>query len=293
MSSSIIKTSEIRPLQTLRGHTSWVNSVVHLHAGRQAITCSVDGSLRLWDIESGTQIGEDWRDEDDEAEVWSMALSPNGKTIASGCSNGKVKLWDVETRKVIAKWPGHINVVGALCWSGDDERVLSGSWDGTARVRDVESSQTVLTIKTGHQWVNAVIFSPDAAKIVTGGHNENAVKIWDVKTGGLLNTLKHDNGVWSLAWTVDAITLSQNNRLLCASDYQTVRLWNLDTNLPVGPPLQHGGDVECAALSADGKLLVTGCKNGNAYVWDIQAILREAGLEHLLPPASDVMLMVF
>ncbi|KAG2118225.1 WD40-repeat-containing domain protein, partial [Suillus discolor] len=110
-----------------------------------------------------------------------------------------------------------------------------------------------------------VIYSPDATKIATGGDDENAVKIWDGKTGELLNTLKHDFIVRSLVWTsdgkklisgsydpiriydtatwqeianlggrtllVNAITLSQNDRLLCASDHKTVRLWNIDTNL--------------------------------------------------------------
>ncbi|KAG2030380.1 hypothetical protein BDR03DRAFT_974677 [Suillus americanus] len=91
------------------------------------------------------------------------------------------------------------------------------------------------------------------------------------------------NAVW-------AISLSQNERLLAsASDDKTARLWNLDTNLPVGPPLQHGNKVHCAALSPDGKVLVTvGCQNKNAYTWDIHAILKKAGLEDLLQPLSDV-----
>jgi WD40 repeat protein len=40
-----------------------------------------------------------------------MALSPNGKIIASGSDDGKVRLWDVETTKVISKWTGHTHVV--------------------------------------------------------------------------------------------------------------------------------------------------------------------------------------
>ena len=69
----------------MRGHTNWVNGVAHLPDGRRIITCSVDGSLRLWDLKSGAQIGEDWRD--GYPEVWSMALSPNGEIVASGVDN--------------------------------------------------------------------------------------------------------------------------------------------------------------------------------------------------------------
>ncbi|KAG1764682.1 hypothetical protein EV702DRAFT_105777 [Suillus placidus] len=62
------------------------------------------------------------------------------------------------------------------------------------------------------------------------------------------------------------------------------QLWNLGTNLPVGPPLQHEDGVECAAFSTDGKMLVTGCNDKNVYAWDIHTILKTAGLE--LPIAS-------
>ncbi|KAG1825345.1 WD40-repeat-containing domain protein [Suillus variegatus] len=314
-------TPAVTPRQTMRGHTDKVQGVVHLPGGRRIMTCSCDRSLRLWDLESGAQIDEDRRDEEDMAEVVSMALSPSGKTIVSGSYDGKVELWDVETGKVVARWTGHTRyeLVTSVCWSADGKRVLSGSWDGTARVWDVhvKTGKTILTIQTGHFDVYTAIYSPDQTQIGTGGYNEDAVKIWDAQTGELLATLKHESIVFNLAWTSDGkklisagygpirihdtttwqqvatleghtywvniINLFKNDRLLVsASDENTVRLWNLDTNLQVGPPIQHDHRLICAALSADGKLLVTGSEDKNAYVWDIHAILKDAGLEDLL-----------
>jgi len=186
------------------------------------------------------------------------------------------------------------------------------------RVWDVESGDTVLgPIKTGHDYVYAVIYSPDTTKIATGGYGENALKIWDAKTGNLLSTIRHDSMVWSLAWTSDqkkliagslssirifdtatwqqiailkghtqgvrSLSLFQNDRLLASGSWDhTARLWNLDTNLPVGPPIQHQDSVNGAAISADGKQLVTACGDNNAYVWDIHPTLKDAGLEDLL-----------
>jgi WD40 repeat protein len=308
----------------MRGHTDIVKGLVHLPGGRQIITCSLDGSLRLWDLESGIQIGEDWRDEGDKtAAVYKMALSPNGKTVVSGSGNGKMKMWDVETGKVIQKWTGDTENLLSVCWSADGNRVVSGSWDGIAGVSDIKTGKRILKIKTGHKYAPAVIYSPNDAQIATGGFNKNAVKIWDAKTGELLTTLQHEYFVQSLAWTsdakklitasrgpirifntatwqqiaileghkdyVNAITLTLNNRLLAsASDDQTVRIWNLDTTLPVGPPLQHKDKVECTGFSADGKLLVTGGRDKNAYTWDIHAILKQACLEGLLPPGTNI-----
>ena len=90
-------------------------------------------------------------------------------------------------------------------------------------------------------------------------------------------------GVWGHIDTVYSLSLFQNDRLLASgSDDKTAHLWNLDTNLRVGPPLHHQTFVQSAAIFADGKLLFTGCDDKNAYVWDIHTILTDAGLEDLL-----------
>ncbi|KAG2335686.1 WD40 repeat-like protein [Suillus weaverae] len=308
----------VAPRKAMRGHTKRVRGVAHLPDGQRIITCSYDGSLRLWDLESGAQIGNEWRDEGDEVGIRTMALSPNGKTVASGSQDGAVRLWDVEMRKVVVKWKGHSEFVTSVCWSPDGERVVSGFWDGKARVWDVKSGEPVRGLNTGHQSVYAVSYSPKATMIATGGYNENGIKIWDAKRGKQLTKFEHNWGAWSFAWTSDenklisgsiggsikifdtatwqqialleghknvvySITLFRNDRLLASTSWDdTARLWSLDTNLQVGPSLQHEQDVEHAAFSPDGKLLSTACEDENAYVWDVQTILKATGLEDLL-----------
>ncbi|KAG2069933.1 WD40 repeat-like protein [Suillus decipiens] len=314
------QTPTVMPRKTIRGHTDRVTGIVHLPRRQCIITCSWDGTLRLWDMESSAQIGEDWHDGEKNVAVYGMALSPNSKTVVSGSGDGKVKLWDVDTGKVVAKWKGNtFGGVLSVCWSVDGSRVLCGSSHGTARVWDVKTCKTILELETGHLCVYTVTYSPDNAQIATGGFKEG-VQIWDAKMGELLAILEHDQTVCSLAWSstelisasygpirifdtatweeiaildghpmVNAISLSQNNRLLAsASDEKVACLWNLYTNLPVGPPLQHEDHVECAAFSADGKVLVTGCDDKNVYVWDVHAILGEAGLQDLLATDTDI-----
>jgi WD40 repeat protein len=318
-----MKTSVVIPCTTMRGHTDYVYGVAHLPGGKRIITCSADGSLRLWDLESGAQIGGEWRDEGDKAGIKTMALSPNGKTLACGSNDGTVSLWNVEMGKVVLKWKGHYVRVESVCWSPDGERVVSGSYDRTARVWDAKSGEPVYglnPIKTGHKYVYVVSYSPKAKMIATGGLSESAIKIWDAKTGKSLSTIKLDRSVSSLAWTSDekkliagsmfdpirifdaatwqqiavlgrphalTLCLCSNDRLLASTSRdKTARLWNLDTNLQVGPPIQHENFVRRAAFSADGKLLSTACNDNNAYVWDIYAFLKAAGLEDLLSDVS-------
>jgi WD40 repeat protein len=271
-------------------------------------------------LENGLQIGKDWQD--GEGEVNTIGLSPDGKKVVSGGDDAAVRLWDIDTGKVIAKWMGHSDGVWSVCWSRDCQRVVSGSVDRNARVWDVESGKTILEpINTGDN-VYAVVYSPDETMIVTVG-GDDYIRIWDAKTHELVTTLKA--GRLCLAWTVDgktlfsgsndgsvrkwdttiwkqsavftehreyvrAIAISPNGRILASASYDdTARLWDLENGQPISSPLQHAGDVNCVSFSADGELLATGCDDYNAYTWDVSAILKEAGFDDFLSH-SDVSL---
>jgi len=221
-SIEVEKRLQIKPYQTMRGHTKEVLGVAHLHDGWHIITCSYDASLRLWDRESGSQIGSNWEDDGDQAPVFTIALSPNGKTVASGSRDGTVKLWDIEMRKVTARWTGHTNNVRSVRWSADGMRVASGSGDGTVRVWEMESGETVLgPINTGNQQVLTVAYSPDSSNVATG--RDKAIEIWDTTTGERLSMLEQDSEVWSLAWTSD------QKKLIAGFEKGSIRIFNTTT----------------------------------------------------------------
>jgi WD40 repeat protein len=145
MSSPVAGTQtarEMRPYRTFEGHTGWVEGIRHLPGVQQIMTCSEDGSLRVWDLESGKRIGEYWRDKESGAHI--EALSPNRKKVVSKSLDGAVRLWDIDTSEIIAEWAGHTGVVLSMCWSRDGRRVVSRSNDGTARVWDLENEETIL-----------------------------------------------------------------------------------------------------------------------------------------------------
>jgi WD40 repeat protein len=140
MSSPVVgkhEKSTIKPRHKFKGHADWVTGVIHLPDGQRMMTCSRDGSLRLWNLKSGKQIGEDWRDGD--SDVWTIALSPDGEKVVRGSVDGGLRLRDIETDKLIAKWTGHANGAMSVCWSRDGQRVVSGSFDGTGREWDMEN----------------------------------------------------------------------------------------------------------------------------------------------------------
>jgi len=242
-------------------------------------------------------------------------------TVVSGSDDGAVRLWSIETGRVIAKWTGHTQHVWSVCWNRNDERVLSGSWDRTARVWNVATGNTILEINTGLDGVYTATFSPDSTLIATGGISSvgERIKIWDSNTGKLVAILKgHTWDVNCLAWTANGRTLisgsydatirtwntstwqqlavltghtssvwgiaiSPNGCILASASFDdTARLWNLENSQPIGSPLQHAKSVNCVSFSTDGTLLATGCGDNNTYTWDIFAIIKGAGLINLL-----------
>jgi len=273
------------------------------------MTCSEDGSLRVWNLKTGEQIGDAWQD--GENPVAAIALSLDGKKVLCGCAGGAVELWDIDTRKVIAKWTGQTDFVISVCWNRDCGRVVSASGDGTARVWDAESGKTILAIETGLRDMWAVIYSPDMTMIGIGGVNREQnefIKIWDAKTGKLVINLKgHTGEVFCLAWTADGSTLisgsfdysirtwntttwqqilvltghtspvyriaiSPNGPVLASASWdKTARLWNLENGMPIGLPLQHPHFVGCVSFSTDGTLLATGCWQRDADSKDSNA----------------------
>ncbi|KAG2047278.1 WD40 repeat-like protein [Suillus hirtellus] len=275
MSSPTAKTEEtsaITPCQKFEGHTSFVWGVTHLPGGQQIITCSLDGSLRVWNLKSGKQIGEDWRD--GEAGVYCIALSPDGKKVVSGSEDGGVRLWDIDTCKVIAKWMGHTGRVLSVCWSRDGQRVLSGSDDGTARQWDVESGEMILEpIETEHNDVWAAVYSPDMSMIATGGQDgpwtnepiaECFIKIWNTKTGELVATLKgHTWTVNCLAWTKDGRTL------ISGSDDKSIRTWNTKTWKQTALLEAHTDWVQAIAISPNEHILTSASWDNTVLLWDL------------------------
>jgi WD40 repeat protein len=229
----------------------------------------------VWNVKSGKQIGDDWRDGD--SAVWCIALSPDGKKVVIGSSDGAVRLWDVDTCKVVKKWTGHTREVVSVCWGQDGRRVLSGSVDGTARQWDVESGETIpepieiilASIETGHERVYAVVYSPDTTLIATGGldgpdDNEYPIKIWDAKTGKLVATLKgHTDAVFCLAWTKDGKTL------VSGSHDSSIRTWNTTKWEQTAVLVEHTKGVLAIAISPNDRILASASFDNTAQLWNL------------------------
>ncbi len=197
--------------------------------------------------------------------VYSVAFSPDGKTLASGSSDRTIRLWDVETGTHLRTLRGHTSNVWSVAFSPDGQTLASGSSDRTIRLWDVATGAALHTLRGHTGGVLSIAFSPDGQTLASGS-SDRTIRLWDVATGAALHTLRgHTGGVYSVAFSPDGQTLASG------SLDNTIRLWDVATGVLNHTLPEHTGDVWSVVFSPDGATLASSSTNGTIRLWDVAA----------------------
>ena len=166
--------------------------------------------------------------------VWSMTLSPDGKTLVMGLQNGTIKLWDTLTANPKSVLGSHAHGVVALAFTPDGKTLASGSRDKTLKLWDVRTGRNTATwvpraedankpldfsAQSMFNDVSCLAFSPDG-KLLASGSTDKAIRLWEVATGKKVATLQgHAEKVHSLSFSPDGTFL--------ASAGGDIKLWDV------------------------------------------------------------------
>jgi eukaryotic-like serine/threonine-protein kinase len=184
--------------------------------------------------------------------MMSLAVSPDGRLLATGHSQGKVKIWALGTGRERATMNPEISKdVCALRFSPDGQLVASATNDGTVKLWDVESGGARATL-SGHLGPPlSIAFSPDGTCLATAS-TDRTVKMWSTATGSELATLqRHTSQVQAVAFSPDGRTLASG------SEDGALKLWDVATCQELISLDAHSGGVRFVAFSPDGSLLAT------------------------------------
>ena len=202
------------------GHQKAVDRVTFSPDSTLLASVSHDGTVRVWDVAKNGCLFtfEGLQDRTYPSPVF---LS-NGKILACGSGDGKVRFYDLKTGKDLRAAFDHSGL-SALAVSPDGTMLASGGWDHFIGLHDAGTGNLIRSWQAHPEGMWSVAFSPDGKMIASGG-SEGIVKLWDVQSGRLLDVLTGHTDM------VTSVSFHPNGKLLAsASSDGSVRLWAVET----------------------------------------------------------------
>lgn len=258
------------------GHpvTPWIlhgGNVLHIafsHDGSRVLTPG-NGTLRIWKWKPAWM--QDQLVLNHESSVSDICLSAQGKLLASGSVNGRVRIWDAINGKQIMEIQKHDSPVTTICFSRDGKWLVSGSERGGIRVWDVNNQQDHPFKGSHRSSVVQAGFDPSGQRLLTASKDHTAV-IWELETSRKLATLKHENVLNDAQWNQDGTLVAT------ASDDSSVEIWDANTGQPIGPYISHGNEVLSARFSPDGKSILTATEARYLGLFEVETSMEKVPL---------------
>ncbi|WP_375505634.1 protein kinase [uncultured Nostoc sp.] len=208
--------------------------------------------------------------------VNALAISPDGYTLACASDRKNIKLWDLNTKKVLASLSGHSQAVKSVTFSPNGQILATASDDKTIKLWQVETLEEICTLLGHAHAVKSVAFSPDG-QILASGSWDKTIKLWDVNTGKEICTIAGHQ------LKINSVAFSPQGQLLASASYdRTIRLWQIPAlegsqrefeNRPYCSLLAtlsgHAWAVLTVAFSPDGQILATGSDDNTIKLWEV------------------------
>jgi WD40 repeat protein len=249
-------------LKVFQGHEDIVTDVDINYDGNLLVSVGRDGSLKLWDAETG-KILHNWiRDG-----LTSVAFSPDGNTVTAGGFDNHIQSWDVATGILQQSFIGQIGQNNVLSLENyppinskysPDKRLFMLQQSNDLHIVDSATKENIHILPNTHLF-NAK-WSPDGRFIIAG---YGTLNLWDTATGEKLRTFTNPIGnIVDFSWS------PFEHSIITANENHILQLWDVST----GQALRSFGDnhvIEDFSLSADGLILLSKSeKDCNLKLWD-------------------------
>jgi WD40 repeat protein len=211
-----------------------------------------DESFRRYQIKENTNT------------VVAMAISPDGKTLATGGKDKSIRFFDLATGKrtnIIR----HVSDIWSLAYSGDSKTLAASDGDKNVILWDANTLKEKATITGFETPVAMLALSPDGSLLATFEDGTQNARIWETAPAKVRAVLEgHGDKINSIAFSPDG------KHVATVSGDETIRLWETTAGMPGRPLRGHDGPVFMAVFSPDGKtLLSAGTRDKTARLWDL------------------------
>ncbi len=242
-------------------HPDAVRDIAFTANGDLLIAGTAGGVVHLWDTNSGREVG---RAERERGQVLAVAVSGDGRLLATGGTDQSLRLLRLERLRATEPDRGHTAAVLGVAFSPDGSRLASGGNDETVRL---------WSVATGHQEAKltgrppsrstGVAFSP-AGDLLVGAGADGALRLWNPETG------HQGRSPVGPATYLSAVAFHPEGRLLATASFDgAVRIWDTDSLRLVDEPYHHDAWATDVAFSPDGRLVASGGHDRALHVWDL------------------------
>lgn len=272
-------------LKTLMGHPHEVKSIAFAPDNKTLASGvsgwdderleTTDGEVRLWDFRTGMLM----RTIPERGSVTAVTYVPGQNIMAAATGYGRTELRDASSSSLLRAL--RTSATGApFAFAPDGQLMATGYASGMIEVFNVPAGTLVKRLQpppivsngpvadTGNSWdVKALAFLPDHKTLVVGSLDWTAtLRLWDIRTGSMLNTLAEGQGIV-------AVAVSPDGKLLAVADNMgTLEIWDTQTWQVRQRLLSKAGALTIIALvfSPNGKLLASGGIGQTIRLWQVQ-----------------------
>jgi RNA polymerase sigma factor (sigma-70 family) len=324
--------------QVFAGHQNWIASLAFSPDGRQLAAGSGGFAFRLWDVARCQDLYRSARDTGNivafgpggksvvassylgtvytlrahnpralgrakikGVQVSSLAYSADGRTLAFGGVDRRVRIWDLVREKEIRSWQTTHRLIDRLALSQDCKTLASAGMDGfVVQLWDVGTGKEARRLNHAGA-VECLAFSPDGKTLVAGVIQDRSLHLWETATGRERRAIRVEDFVTSVGFSPDGkwlatasngsfVSVSADGRPLEDSDKGKVTLWSLATGKKIHRFASPQGGVRAIAFSPDGKKLASGGNDTTILLWDLTRLrLRQPAPPALSARAKDAL----
>ncbi len=250
-------------VRVLRGHTSDITALSVARSGKTLLSCSRDGTLRLWDLPTGREIRQF---PSNATQFQTVAISPDAGFVFAGAQTAPgVFVWNAQTGELVKALPTSF-LVQRILLSPDGQTLawFSGAPFGRANLGLLELRTQTTSVLNVPGLVTDMAFSRDGRFLATAAR-DNAVRVWN------LRTLKQVESYLGHTGAVTAVAFSPSGRLIASTgDDTTIRVWDAQ-NGREKQSIKVDRAIDCGIrfLGDDRRLLCTSSSSGVA-IYDLQ-----------------------
>jgi len=233
-------------------------------------------TIKLWHLSSGKEI----RTLDVRPEVKTVAISPDGQTLASGSANmtdgkkgGYIFIHDLRAGKKVHQLSligistqgflaiVHAGGVNSVAISPEGQTLASCGADRGIKLWKIVNGQLLYAIQDHCDPVTSLAFSPDGKILVSGSHDKT-IRLWNSGNGQPLGIIDRNSGL------VNSVAISPDGQTIASGDTDNkIQLWNLRDRELISTLSGHSGPVTSVIFSPDGETIISGSQDNTVKIW--------------------------